>query len=42
MTKLTGELKVNEADSNGLVPLYFAVASKKACVVCCVYLLKNY
>lgn len=30
MTKLTGELKVNEADSSGLTPLYFAVVSKKA------------
>jgi len=29
MTKLTGELRVNEADSSGLTPLYFAVVSKK-------------
>ena len=29
MTKLTGELRVNEADSSGLTPLYFAVMSRK-------------
>jgi len=29
MTKLTGELRVNEADSSGLTPLHFAVVSKK-------------
>ena len=29
MTKLTGELKVNDTDSSGLTPLFFAVVSKK-------------
>jgi len=33
MTKLTGELKVNEPDANGLTPLHFAVVSKKASTV---------
>lgn len=29
MTKLTGELNVNEADSKGYTPLHFAVATRK-------------
>lgn len=33
MTKLTGELRVNEADSSGLTPLHFAVVSKKLEIV---------